>query len=337
MSAPAITMDTALKMIVDLYHADEPLFLMGMPGMGKTALYESAAAQLKIGYIDFRFTMRDPVDIGGMRVPNLKTGKMEHFAPEDLPIDARVHGPKGLLVCDEINSVGPMMQAAGYGIIQERRSGMKELLPGWCPMASGNEVGDRASAQRLSTATANRFNVQRVKPDVNVWRKMFGDAHCDARGCAVLAFRPDLFQVMPTADQTAFPSARSWTKAFKMIDKEPAYRRQLFTGWVGEAAAGEFEAFWRIMESAVTLDQITADPDKTPVPDHTNPGLCYAVAGMLGKAINRKNFDRLAVYINRLIPSYQVLIMQSAVKREATLANTSAYGGWCARNQALLS
>ena len=337
MTAPCITMLEAERMIIDCYKMNEPLFLLGSPGMGKTALFESVADKLGIGYIDFRFTMRDPVDIGGMRVPNLKTGKMQHFAPEDLPIDAEVHGDRGLLVCDEINSVGPMMQAAGYGIIQERRSGLKKLLPGWCPMASGNNVGDRASAQRLSTATANRFNVQFVKSDVHTWRKMWGDLNVDPRGCAFLTFCQHLFAVMPTADQTAFPSARSWSKAFKFIDREPAYRKKLFTGYVGEAAADEFEAFWRIMESAITLDQILAEPTKAPVPEQHNLGLCYAVAGMVSNAATRKNFDRLGQYIARLAGDYQVFVMQGATKRDPSQTDTNAYGGWLVANQSVLT
>ena len=308
---PTITMSTAAQMIRDCYEADRPLFLIGKPGMGKTALFESTTSQLGIGFSDFRLTMRDPVDVGGMRVPDMKAGRMVHYTPEDLPTDEKVHGKKGgIILFDEINSVSPMMQAAAYGIIQERRSGMKKLLPGWVPMASGNNVGDRASAQRLSTALANRFNVQFVEPDVPSWVKMYGQEHVDPRGVAFLKFKPALFHVMPTADQTAFPSARSWTNAFKFIDKPAAYRKQLMTGDVGLAAAEEFEAFWRIMEGAISLEQILAEPDKANTPAESNPGLCYAVAGMITAFIDRKNFERLAIYVNRLVADYQVFIMQ---------------------------
>jgi hypothetical protein len=329
-------MAEAERMILTCYKADEQLFLLGSPGMGKTALFESVAkTALGIGFIDFRFTMRDPVDIGGMRIPNTKTGVMQHFPPDDLP-DAKRHGKRGIFLCDEINSVGAMMQAAGYGLIQERRAGSYRMPEGWVPMASGNNVGDRASAQRISTALANRFNVQVVVPDVPSWCQQFGNANVDARGVAFLRFNPKLFHVMPTADQTAFPSARSWTKAFKFIDEEPAFRRKMFTGYVGEAAAGEFEAFWRIMEAHITLDEILADPKGARTPELDNPGLCYAIAGMVGAAIDRKNFEKLAVYIERLIQDYQVCIMQGATARDKALLNTSAYGRWAVAHQEIL-
>jgi hypothetical protein len=328
-----ISMLDAERMIKTCYRLNEPLFLLGDPGMGKTALFAGVARQLDIGYIDFRLTMRDPVDVGGMRIPDEKTGRMKHYVPEDLPVDAKVHGKAGLLVFDEINSVGAMMQAMSYGIIQERRSGQKDLLPGWVPMASGNPVSSGASGQRISTATANRFNVRHVKPDVTSWLEQYGYANVDPRGIAFLKYRPELFHVMPTKDQIAFPSARSWTKAFKAIDEEPAFRRKMLAGWVGEDPAEEFEAFMRIMQSAISFDAIVADPKKAPLPAEREPGVYYAVAGMLSRLCDRKNFDHVMTYVGRMLKDYQVMIVRSATAREPSLKNTKGYGAWAVANQ----
>lgn len=328
-----ISMLDAERMIRTCYELDEPLFLLGDPGMGKTALFAGVAASLGIGYIDFRLTMRDPVDVGGMRIPDDKTGRMKHYVPEDLPVDAKAHGKAGLLVFDEINSVGPMMQAMAYGIIQERRSGQKNLLPGWVPMASGNPVSSGASGQRISTATANRFNVRHVKPDVNSWLDQYGYANVDPRGIAFLRYRPELFHVMPTKDQIAFPSARSWTKTFKAIDQEPTFRRKMVAGWVGEAAADEFEAFIRIMASSISFEEILTDPVKARTPAPTDAGVYYAISGMLSRLCDRKNFDRVMQYVGRLLPDYQVMIVRSATERDPTLKNTKGYGAWGVRFQ----
>jgi len=327
-----ITMLEAERMIKACYAINEPLFLMGSPGSGKSALFESVATALGIGFIDFRFTMRDPVDIGGMRIPDLTTGFMRHFVPDDLP-NVKKHGKAGLFVCDEINAVSAMMQAAGYGLIQERRSGSYKMPDGWVPMASGNNVGDRASAQRLSTALANRFNVQHVKSDVVSWLEQFGFANVHPYGVAFLKHRPELFSVMPTADQTAFPSARSWTKSFKAIDNDPTFRHKLFAGWVGDDAAGEFEAFMRIMQSVISFEEILADPKTARIPEGRKAGLYYAVAGMVARLVDRKNFDRAMEYVGRLLPDYQVMIIKSATRREAGLKNTKAYGSWACAHQ----
>lgn len=334
----SISMTDARKMIIACYNKNEPLFLIGKPGMGKSALFESVATELGIGFIDFRLTMRDAVDVGGMRVPDVsgKSPILKHFLPEDLP-DAKRHGPKGLMVFDEINAVGPMMQATSYGIIEERRNGSYRMPDGWTPMASGNNMTDKAAAQRISSALANRFNVQIVEPDLSSWLDQYGMQNVDTRGCAFLKFRPALFHVMPKADQIAFPSARSWTKAFKFIDETPSFRRKLFAGYVGEEAADEFEAFWRIMETIVTIEQIEADPKGAPTPATTDPGTCFAMAGMLARVITRKNIDKVMVYVNRLLPDYQVNIVRDATKLEPTLTNTAAYGAWAVKHADLLA
>jgi hypothetical protein len=333
----AITMKEARYMIGAAYRKNKPLMLLGSPGMGKSALFESVARELGGGFIDFRLTMKDPVDVGGMRIPDVATGRMKHYAPEDLPTNKKAHGEKGLIVFDEINAVSLMMQAAPYGIIQERRIGQIPLLPGWVPMASGNNVGDRASAQRISTALANRFNVQIVEPDIESWLEQYATANVDHRGCAFLRFRPKLLHVMPTADQIAFPSPRSWTNAFAFIDETPTMRRKIFTGYVGEAAANEFEAFWRIMERAVTPDQIINDPKKAAVPDAGDAGLAFAVSGMVSRIMDRKNVAKVAQYVTRLMPDYQVCIWRDATSRDESLKNTSEYGAFAVAHADLLT
>jgi len=328
----SINMADAKRMIIAAYNADEPLMLLGKPGMGKTAMFEATAAELGINFIDFRLSLRDPVDVGGMRIPDEKSGTLKHYVPEDLP-DPKRHGKNGIVLFDEINVVSQLMQATAYGIIQERRNGAYRMEKGWVPMASGNNVADRAAAQRISTALANRFNIQVVEPDLKSWLAQYGSEHVDTRGCAFLRFRPELFHKMPAADELSFPSARSWTKAFKFIGEEPSFRRKIFSGYVGQAAADEFEAFWRIMENAPTIDQIIADPKGARLPEDRDVGTYYAVSGMLARLVDRKTSEPIFTYVGRMMPDYQVAIVQDATRRDVSLKTTKAYTQWVVANQ----
>lgn len=332
-----ISMVIAKKMILSCYKANEPLLLLGSPGMGKTSLFLAVTKEEGIGYIPNILSQKDPVDVGGMRVPDMKTGILRHFVPEDLPVEINKSGrfpEKGILHYDEINVVSMMMQATAYGIIQERRVGLHNLMEGWVPMASGNHVTDRSAAQRISLALANRFNVQRVVPDLPSWLVQYGSEHVDTRGCAFLRFRPELFHCMPVnTNEVRFPSARSWTKAFKFIDEEPAYRLKLFAGYVGDTAADEFEAFWRIMEKAPSFDEILTDPKNARLPDHRDAGTYYAVSGMIARMMDRKNVTPAMQYVDRMLPDYQVSLLQDATRREPSLKNTQAYGNWAVAHQ----
>jgi hypothetical protein len=327
-----ISMVDAQAIIMACYQMNEPLMLLGKPGMGKTALFESVCHNLGIAFIDFRLSMRDPVDVGGMRVPDQKTGKLKHYVPEDLP-DPKVHGKKGIILFDEINVVSQMMQATSYGIINERRNGSYRMADGWVPMASGNNVGDRAAAQRLSTALANRFNVQQVEPDVKSWLQQYAAEHVDTRGCAFVRFRPELFHVMPKGDEVSFPSARSWTKAFKFIDVAPKLRRKIIAGYVGHEPAEEFEAFWRILENAPSFDDIIDNPKTARLPGSQDVGTLYAVTSMIARSVDRKTFDKAMIYVDRMAPDYQVAVVQDATKRQPDLMKTRGYTDWAVRNQ----
>lgn len=356
MTTTSINMVDARRMVIDCYEADEPLMLIGKPGMGKTSMFESVCQEKELGFIDFRLTLRDPTEVGGMRVPDTKTGRLRHYIPDDLPDPTR-HGMKGIMLFDEINVVSQLLQATAYGLIQERRNGSYRMAKGWVPMASGNNVSDRAAAQRLSAALANRFNVQIVEPHLDSWLQQYGSEHVDMRGTAFLRFRPMLFHVMPgemiclpgetpeqaakkanapKADDISFPSARSWTKAFKFIDKEPSYRRKIYNGYVGALAADEFEAYWRIMERATTLDAILADPKTAKLPAPDDAGTCYAMSGMIARAMNRKNMDRLMIYTERMEADYQVAIVIDATRQDPGLKNTAAYGAWAVKHQDVL-
>jgi hypothetical protein len=351
MQQTTINMMELEQLIIACYKKNEPLFAIGSPGMGKTSLFEYCCKVLKIGFIDFRLSLRDAVDVGGMRVPDPKTGKMRHFIPDDLP-DVNVHGKTGIVLFDEINVVSQLMQATAYGLIQERRNGSYRMADGWVPMASGNNVSDRAAAQRISSALANRFNLQYVVPDLQAWLKQYGSEHVDARGTAFLRFRPRLFSLMPwepieepdptqptqptnraRSEEVRMASARSWTKAFKFIDEEPKFRRKIFAGYVGPDIAEEFEAFWRVMENATTFENIVSDPMNAKVPAPSDSGTAYAVSGMLARLTERKTFDPVMKYVGRLQKDFQVAFVQDLVRRNAGLKSTQAYGEWAVKNQ----
>lgn len=344
-----ISMIDAAAMIKSHYAKRRPLILLGKPGMGKTSLYEKSCAEMEIGFIDFRMTLRDPVDVGGMRIPDTKTGKLRWFCPDDLP-DEKVHGPNGIILFDEINVVGQLMQTTAYGIIQERRIGSWRMPAGWVAMASGNNVADRAAAQRMSSALANRFNVQCVEPDLISWLEQYALEYVDHRGVAFLRFRPALFSVMPGEtidmapgqvfsvgkDEIAFPSARSWTNAFQFIDEAPSMRRKIFSGYVGQAAAEEFEAFWRVYANMISLDEILTAPKSARVPSAEQIDVQCAVAGMLGNLMTHKTSGSIFEYLARLPAEYQIIVAQTATKRDPSLKVAPGYTDWAVRNQHVL-
>jgi hypothetical protein len=134
-------------------------------------------------------------------------------------------------------------------------------------------------------------------------------------------------------DETAFPSARSWTNFFQFIDEAPSMRRKIGAGFVGQAAVDEFEAFWRVYSEMISLDEIISDPDQARVPPAARPDVQYAVAGMLGNLMTAKNSAPIFTYMDRLPTEFQVIVAQSATKRDPALKVARGYTNWAVRNQ----
>lgn len=91
--------------------ADIPTMVWGPPGVGKSDIFRQIAKDLDMGHIDFRATLRDPVDMRGLPMVDNKTGLTRWLPPAELP-DEKRHGKEGLLVLDELPQASDSMQKA---------------------------------------------------------------------------------------------------------------------------------------------------------------------------------------------------------------------------------
>jgi MoxR-like ATPase len=133
-----------LQEILNCWNADLIPMLIGSPGGGKSDLVRQAAkkrAELMgldfddnvdtyidnhaspekiFGYIDFRTTSRDPIDMsGGLDM----SGEFTRYkSPGYLP-HAKVHGKVGTIMFDEANRAAPSMQNCLIEVFLDRKVG----------------------------------------------------------------------------------------------------------------------------------------------------------------------------------------------------------------------
>src|SRR5574343_77497 len=190
--------------LTHLAQRKRPVFLWGPPGIGKSDIVRSVAAEMKIELRDVRLSMLDPVDLRGF--PTVSgTGKAKSMAwvpPSFLPTKG-----SGILFLDELNNAPQAVQAAAYQLILDRRLGDYELPPGWAVIGAGNRAGDRAVVHTMSTALRNRFVHIDVEVDVDEWyfwaiKNGISDV---TRG--FIKFRPNLLHNFdPASTARALPS-----------------------------------------------------------------------------------------------------------------------------------
>lgn len=323
-----MNLEKSSRALAAYLEADIPAFLWGAPGVGKSDSVEQTATARNVKLIDQRVTLLDPVDLRGL--PHIVDGAAVWGAPGFLPNERR-DGAEGVLFLDELNAAPPSTQAACYQLVLNRKLGEYALPPGWRIVAAGNRQSDRAAAQRMPSALANRFAHIDVEPDADTWCAWANGAGVEAVGVAFMRFRPALLHVMPkSADERAFPTPRSWAQAFKLAMSPADLRMPLIAGLVGEGPAAEFEGFIRTFLDIPSIRDILADPKGAKVPK--GPAALFAVSTAIARKAAATTFAAILDYAQRLPKEFEILTAVDAVKRDKKLAETSAYVGWCSRN-----
>ena len=319
---------SALRLLI---RAQQPAFLWGPPGVGKSTVLRSVAASLDLDVCDIRAVLLDPVDLRGL--PHINGDNRAHWCPpEFLPRDGR-----GILFLDELNAAPALVQAACYQLVLDRKLGEYTLPDGWSVIAAGNRETDRSVTHRMPSALANRFVHLSFDPDVDDWTAWALSANIPIETVAFIRFRPALlFAFDPAKHDKSFPTPRSWEFVSRLIaqDPDPSILFDLVAGAVGEGAAAEFCGFLKIFRSLPNVDSVLLAPDKATVPK--DPATLYAVCGAIARKATDQNFARVIQYADRLPAEFSVLLVRDCIRANAALANTKAFVSWTSKHKDVL-
>jgi MoxR-like ATPase len=312
------------------YQIKQPCFIWGSPGIGKSQVVKQAADSAGLSVVDIRAVLLDPVDLRGL--PTIKDGKSHWATPDFLPTKG-----EGVLFLDELNAAPPLVQAACYQLVLDRRLGEYELPPGYAVVAAGNRESDRAVTHRMPSALANRFLHLDFDIDLNDWVTWALKSGIETPVIAFLRFRPALLHDFdPKSNPKAFPTPRSWASVSKTLSQNPSkeIEFELYKGLVGEGAAAEFTGFIRIFRNLPNPDSIMLNPAAAVVPD--DPATLYALCGALARKSSEQTFPRLVEYFNRLPAEFSVLAVRDSVQYCPAVTETRAFIEWASSNADIL-
>lgn len=150
--------------------------------------FEASLLDQKTNFIDFRLSQIEPTDLRGIPVPvkhlrdpegnvvlqhEMKAGvkytedtTVVWASPEvlDLP-----RNWKGVIMFDEINSAMPIVQAASYQLLLDRRVGEMVIPDGAFLLAAGNREGDGGVTFSLATPLRDRMTHVEMEADLEDW------------------------------------------------------------------------------------------------------------------------------------------------------------------------
>ena len=205
-----------------------PVFLMGPPGIGKTAIMEQIAAEMGVGLLSYSMTYHTRQSALGLPFIERKSyAGIEYDVSEYTmsEIIASVYelmeetGVKeGILFLDEINCVSETLAPVMLQFLQYKVFGRHHVPEGWIVVTAGNPSGYNNSVREFDIVTWDRLKRVDVEPDFDVWKE-----YAYQRGIhpAVMTYlevrKSDFYWVESTVDGKNFVTARGWDDLSQMI------------------------------------------------------------------------------------------------------------------------
>lgn len=309
-----------------------PAFVWGPPGIGKSSIVRSVAAEAKLPVIDLRASLLDPTDLRG--IPAIEGGRAVWCPPSFLPKPA---DKPGVLFLDEINAAPPLVQASLYQLVLDRRVGEYVLPSGWWIVAAGNRQQDRAVTFRMSSALANRFVHVTLEADVDDWRSWAIGAGLSPLVVSFLGFRPALLCENP-GQEAAYATPRSWEMLSDVMARfgSPKECADLIPGIVGEGPAREFMAFIKQAANLDRIQAIVADPVGAKLPDSLD-GIYVLTSWLAHNAAKDEASAAASALLARLPPEFAVVLARDMLRGKPAFARDPKYREFMKNHAALIA
>ncbi|MBD5383387.1 MAG: AAA domain-containing protein [Ruminococcaceae bacterium] len=205
-----------------------PIFLMGAPGIGKTAIMEQIAEEMKIGLVSYSMTHHTRQSALGLPfIVRKNYGGKEYSVSEYTmsEIIASVYDmieftgvTEGILFLDEINCVSETLAPAMLQFLQYKTFGRHRVPDGWIVVTAGNPPEYNNSVREFDIVTWDRLKRIDVEANYDAWKEY---AYTKGIHAAIVTYldikRDDFYKIETTVDGKSFATARGWSDLSEMI------------------------------------------------------------------------------------------------------------------------
>ena len=205
-----------------------PVFLMGPPGIGKTAIMEQIAQELDVCLVSYSMTHHTRQSALGLpfiekKVFNGKEYQVSEYTMSEIIASVyetmEATGKKeGILFLDEINCVSETLAPMMLQFLQCKTFGNQALPEGWLIVAAGNPPEYNKSVRDFDVVTLDRVKRIDVEPDFDAWKEFAYQKHVHPAVMTYLEIRKgDFYKVESTVNGKRFVTARGWDDLSQMI------------------------------------------------------------------------------------------------------------------------
>ena len=206
-----------------------PIFLLGAPGIGKTAVMEQIAQELGIALVSYSMTHHTRQSALGLpfimhKEYEGKTYEVSEYTMSeiiasiyDVMADSGIK--EGILFLDEINCVSETLAPSMLQFLQYKVFGRHRVPDGWVIVTAGNPPEYNKSVREFDVVTMDRLKVLEVEADYTVWKEY---AREQGVHTAILNYldmkKDDFYQVETTVRGRNYITARGWEDLSKMLE-----------------------------------------------------------------------------------------------------------------------
>ncbi len=205
-----------------------PVFLLGAPGLGKTAIMEQIAQDMQINLVSYAMTHQTRETAIG------KSITMErNFVGKDVTVSETTMSEiisniyqtmeetgirEGILFLDEINCVERDIAPMMLQFLQYKIFGKDQIPEGWVVTTAGNPPEYNDAVTEFDIATLDRLKKIFIDPDYPIWKEYAFSRGIHNSITTYLDFYPEYFYVVPTdKSDREFVTGRGWEDMSEMM------------------------------------------------------------------------------------------------------------------------
>ena len=205
-----------------------PIFLMGAPGIGKTAIMEQIAQELQIGLVSYSMTHHTRQSALGLPFIVKKNYGGEEYSVSEYTMSEIIASiydlmevtglQEGILFLDEINCVSETLAPSMLQFLQYKTFGRHSVPGGWIVVTAGNPPEYNNSVREFDIVTWDRLKRIDVEADYEAWKEY---AYVKGTHPAITTYldikKDDFYKIETTVDGKSFVTARGWSDLSDMI------------------------------------------------------------------------------------------------------------------------
>lgn len=198
-----------------------PVFLLGAPGIGKTAIMEQIAQELNIALVSYSMTHHTRQsalglpfiahrDYQGMKF-DVSEYTMSEIIASIYEVMEKSGIREGILFLDEINCVSETLAPSMLQFLQYKVFGRHSVPEGWVIVTAGNPPEYNKSVREFDVVTMDRLKVLEVEADYKAWKEYAQQKGIHAAVLNFLELKKDYFyRIETTVNGRTYVTARGW-------------------------------------------------------------------------------------------------------------------------------